>query len=83
MDTFTITAYNASTDVVTFNATVSGTTYAGLKTTGAPHDTVANVKVFFKAYMDAYIAGKTIETNKVQNFPPEIIALLNVPTSFI
>lgn len=82
MDTFTITAYNAATDVVTFNATVNGTTYTGIKTTGCPKDSVASVKAFFRAYADSYQAGKNIEANKVSNFPPEVTALLNVPTAF-
>lgn len=83
MDTFTITAYSSATDIVTFNATIAGQTYTGLKTTGAPKDSVASVKAFFKSYMDAYIQGKTIEANKVQNSPPEVTALLNVATPFV
>lgn len=83
MNTFTATAYNATTGVVTFNSTFNGTTYTGLTTTGVPKDTVANVKAFFKAYMDAYVAGKAIEAQAVTTFSPEVAALLNVATNFV
>lgn len=82
MDTFTATGYNAATDVVTFNATVNGTTYTGLKVSGCPKDTVENVKEFFRRYMEAYVSGKSEETNKVKGFSPEVAALLNVATPF-
>lgn len=80
MDTFTPTGYNAATDVVTFNATVGGVTYTGLKISGCPKDNVESVKEFFRSYMDAYVAGKAEETKKVKGFSPEVAALLNVAT---
>lgn len=82
MDTFTITNYVAIGDLLTFNATVSGVTYTGLKVTGVPHDTVEDVKKYLKKYMDAYTSGKTAEQNRVRNFPPEVLLLIGVPTTF-
>lgn len=83
MDTFTPTAYNAATDVVTFNATLDGTTYTGLKVSGCPKENVDDVKAFFKKYVEAYAQGKAQETAKVSGFAPEVAALLNKATPFV
>lgn len=77
MNTFTITAYNKTSGLLTFNCTWKGTTYTGLKTTGCPKTTVAEVTAFIKNYMTAYVAGLAIETVKVSDIPAEVKALLN------
>jgi len=82
MDTFTITAYNAATDTVTFNATVGGQTFTGLKVQGIPKDSVDSVKAFFRQYADAYKAGKQQEAEAQSDIPNEVKALLNTPTEF-
>jgi hypothetical protein len=82
MDTFTITAYNKATDTVTFNCTLNGQSYTGLKLQGIPKDTVANVKAFMRAHADAYIAGKAQEAKAQADIANEVKALLNVATGF-
>lgn len=82
MDTFTITAYNKTTDTATFNVTVGGQTYTGLKTQGIPKDSVASVKAFFRDKADAYAAGKAQESAAQADIPNEVKALLNVATEF-
>ena len=82
MRTFTITAYNKTTDTVTVNFNDNGATYTGIKIQGIPKDTVANVKAYIKAYADAYAAGKATESAAQADISAEVKALLNVATEF-
>ena len=81
MNTFTITAYNKNTGVLTFNASYEGATYTGLTVTGCPKSSVEDVKAFIGSYLAGYKSGKDIETEKVTDIPLEVKALLNTPTS--
>jgi hypothetical protein len=80
MDTFTITAYDKVKDTVTFNVTVDGQKFTGLKLQGIPKDSVSNVKAFFRSHADAYIAGKAQEAAAQADIANEVKALLNTPT---
>lgn len=82
MDKFTITGYAKATDTATVTLLVDGTTYTGVKIQGIPHDTVANVKAFFRAYVDAFKAGKATEATAQADISTEVKALLNVATEF-
>jgi hypothetical protein len=88
VDTFTITAYSAPTDVATVTFVLqnqsgfTGGTFAGNKLKGVPKDTVANVKTFMRQYVDSYIQGKKEETAAAANVSSEVAALLNVATGF-
>ena len=82
MNTFTITGYNKTTGIITFNSTFEGTTYTGITASGCPKTSVEDVKAFMLAYMKAYVAGKAIEAEKVSDIPAEVKALLNTPTNF-
>lgn len=81
MNTFTITAYNKNTGVLTFNASYEGATYTGLTVTGCPKSSVEEVKAFIDSYLASYKAGKDIEAEKVTDIPAEVKALLNTTTS--
>lgn len=83
MDTFTITAYNVNTDVATVTFFVGGVTFIGVNLTGVPKNTVANVKAYMLAYVNAYKAGKALEAAKVTAINAEVAALLNVATPFV
>lgn len=81
-NSFTITARNAATGEVTYNATVDGKTYTGLKMNDAPvTGTQADVIAHFQTYLDAYRVGKAIEAAKAAIPTPstEVAAMLNVP----
>ena len=82
MRTFTITAYNKTTDTVTVNFNDNGTVYTGVKIQGVPKDTVANVKTFMDNYATAYAAGKAQEASAQADIANEVKALLNVVTEF-
>ncbi len=82
MRTFTITAYNRTTDTVTVNFNDNGTVYTGVKIQGVPKDTVANVKTFMDNYATAYAAGKAQEASAQADIANEVKALLNVATEF-
>jgi hypothetical protein len=88
METFTITAYNAATDVATVTFVVNsrtnftGGTFAGIKVSGVPKDSVANVKAFMRRYVEALIAGRQSENIAQANPSAEVVALLNVATEF-
>lgn len=82
MRTFTITAYNKTTDTVTVNFNDNGTVYTGVKIQGVPKDTVANVKTFMDNYATAYAAGKAQEAAAQADIANEVKALLNVATEF-
>jgi hypothetical protein len=88
MDTFRITAYNATTQVVTVTVTLAardgfaGGTYTGIKKAHPPTDTVANVKAWFREWADSYIAGVRQQTLAQAPVSAEVAALLNVTTSF-
>ena len=82
MRTFTITAYNKTTDTVTVNFNDNGTIYTGVKIQGVPKDTVANVKTFMDNYATAYAAGKAKEAAAQADIAAEVKALLNVATEF-
>ena len=82
MRTFTITAYNKTTDTVTVNFNDNGTVYTGVKIQGIPKDTVANVKTFMDNYATAYAAGKAQEASAQADIANEVKALLNVVTEF-
>jgi hypothetical protein len=88
MDSFTVTAYDVNTQVVTLNATLvarpgyAGETLTALRLKNPPIDTVDNVKAFFRSYADAYIAGKISESRAKAAISSEVAALLNVATSF-
>lgn len=88
MDTFTVTAYNKTTGVVTVTLVLqartgfAGGTFTGVKVTGPPKDTVANIKAFFRAYADAFIAGKIAEGEHESDISNEVKTLLNVATDF-
>lgn len=81
-DTFTITGYTKATDTATVTINVNGTAYTGLKIQGIPHDSVANIKEFFRVYADAYAAGKATEVAAQADISAEVKALLNVATGF-
>lgn len=82
MDKFTVTGYAKATDTVTVTLVVDGTTYTGVKIQGIPKDSVANVKAFFRAYVDAFKAGKAQEAATQADIAAEVKALLNVATEF-
>lgn len=88
METFTITAYNASTGVATVNFTVNprpnfnGGTFTGIKIQNVPKDTVANVKAFLRSHVEGLIAGKQAENIAQASPSAEVAALLNTPTEF-
>lgn len=87
-DTFKVTAYDKVKDVVTVDFKVdprtnfAGGTYNGVKISGIPKDSVANVKAFFRSYVDGYINGKIVEQAKEADIATEVAALLNVTTDF-
>lgn len=81
MDTFTITAYNVNTDVATVTFFINGVNYVGINLTRVPKDTVANVKAYMLAYVNAYKAGKAVEAARIAAISPQVAALLNVATS--
>lgn len=81
-NTFTITARNVTTGEVTYNASVDGKTYTGLKMNDVPvTGTQADVIACFQTYLNAYRAGKAIEEAKATIPTPsaEVAAMLNVP----
>jgi hypothetical protein len=82
MDTFTITNYVKATDKATVTFVIAGTTYAGIKIQGLPHDTIANVKTFLRGYVDAYTAGKALEAAAQADISAEVKTLLNTATGF-
>lgn len=88
METFTITAYNPATDVAVVTFTVAsrpnfaGGTFSGIKISGVPKDTIANVKAYMRRYAEALIAGKQVENTAQAGASPEVVALLNQPTEF-
>jgi hypothetical protein len=87
-DTFKITAYDRTKDVVTVDfvlgakGSFSGGTFIGVKLSGIPKDSVAGVKSYFRAYADGYINGKINETDKQADIPLDVQALLNTATDF-
>lgn len=88
MDTFTITAYDKTNDVVTVTFVLqaqngfAGGTFTGVKISQPPKDTVANVQAFFRGYVNAFIAGKLTEQNDQADISSAVKALLNVATGF-
>ena len=82
METFKITAYDKNTDIALVTFVVGGKTYTDVKVSGIPKDTVENVKLRMRAYVDAYVAGKAQEAAAKADIPNEVKALLNVATEF-
>lgn len=88
MDTFTITAFNRNTDTVTVTFVLqartgfAGGTFAGQKLQGMPRDTVANVKSYFRTYVNGLIAGKQSEDTAQTDASVDVKALVNVATEF-
>lgn len=88
MDTFTVTAYNKNTDVATITFVLvartgfAGATFTGVKISGIPKDTIANVKSFLRSYADAFIAGKVTEGSQQADISDEVKTLLNIATEF-
>lgn len=88
MDTFTVTAYNKTTDVATITFVLvarpgfAGGTFTGVKISGSPKDTIVNVKAFLRTYADAFIEGKISENNHQADISDEVKTLLNVATDF-
>jgi hypothetical protein len=87
-DTYKITGYDAATQVVTVTFALAprpgftGATFTGVKVSNPPTDSVESVTAFFRAYADAYIAGKQAEAARAAAIDPSVAALLNVATSF-
>ncbi len=86
MDAFKITGYDKTKDVVTVDFAVAAregfapATFLGVKISGIPKDSVDSVKRFMKNYIEAYISGKIIESQREADIATEVKALLNVTT---